>query len=74
MAIKSFHDLYDEWVKTCYGELTEVQRVEMKKAFFSGASQMFISFNQATVHPSEEVCVAQIENMRIELEAQMKAW
>jgi hypothetical protein len=47
----------------------EIQRREMKRAFYAGAAAMFALMLAASEHPVEEVCLMNVSVLKEEIDA-----
>jgi len=72
----NFNEEYENWESKVFKgvELSDIQKAEMKKAFFAGG---FVSINhvvKATENHSEDIAVTKIDNLYNEITTTMKQW
>ena len=72
----NFNQEYKNWESKVFKdvELSDIQKAEMKKAFFAGG---FVSLNhmmKATDNYSEDIAVTKIDNLYNEITSTMKKW
>jgi len=72
----NFNEEYENWQSKVFKgiELSEIQKAEMKKAFFAGG---FVSINhvmKATDNHNEDIAITKIDNLYSDLTSTMKQW
>lgn len=72
----NFNQEYENWESKVFKdvELSELQKTEMKKAFFAGGYVAINKIVEATDNQSEDVAVTKIDNIHNEITTTMKQW
>lgn len=66
---------YDKWIKQVYfDQVNDVQRLEMKKAWFSGMYALMSQFDEATRSDNEDICVTKMKALYDEIRSTIKPW
>lgn len=72
----TFEQEYENWESKVFKgiELSEIQKAEMKKAFFAGGFVALTQVAKASDNYSEDIAVTKIDNLHNEITSTMKQW
>ena len=69
-----FNQEYEKWLKSVHGEVSEIQYIEMKQAFFAAGHVTLNIIAEASDIYSEDIAITKINNLHLEITSTMKQW